>query len=182
MKYNHLIDNKIHIDLNLPDFTWGDSNDIDKIKLLCNLGYNKNVFEIGTYRGRTTYALSQYAETVTTFDLGTNTSLESHLYSDYTVGQIYKENNCKNVTQLIGNSLEFDFTPYYNKFDLVYLDGGHTYDIVKNDFLVSEKLIKHGGWIIIDDMGWPEVKDAITELKNTYHIEILRDIAYYKKI
>lgn len=181
MKYRHLLETQIDINLNLPDFIWGDSNDIDKIKLLCNLAYDKNVFEIGTYRGRTTYALSQYAKTVTTFDLGSNVSLENNLYSDYVVGQVYKENNCENVTQLIGNSLEFDFSPHYDKFDLVYLDGGHTYDIVKNDFEISNKLIKQGGWIIVDDMGWPEVKKAMIELKETYNIEILRDIAYYRK-
>lgn len=168
-------------DIDIPEFIWGDTNDPEKIELLCKLGYNKNVFELGTYRGRTTYVLSQYANKVTTFDLGSNISLESDLYSDYIVGEIYKKNNCKNVTQLIGNSLNFDFTPYYEKFDLVYLDGGHTFDIVKNDFEISFNLLKPGGWIIVDDIGWIEVKNAINDLMDIYNIKILNDIAYYKK-
>jgi predicted O-methyltransferase YrrM len=187
MSYQKIIQENPDLDVNLdknidlPEFIWGDTNDLEKIKLLCKLGYNKNVFELGTYRGRTTYILSQYAKHVTTFDLGSNISLESKLYSNYDVGEIYKKNNCTNVTQLIGNSLEFDFTPHYEKFDLVYLDGGHTYDIVKNDFEVSFNLLKPGGWIIVDDMGWSEVKQAMMDLTSSYNIEFLNDIAYYKK-
>ena len=175
--YNGLDTNVV---LDLLPHTHGDTYDDGIIELLCVLSKNKNVFEIGTYRGRTTHNLALNANKVVTFDLGSNVSNDG--YEDYTLGEIYKKHNHKNITQLVGDSLEFDFTPYYNQSDVVFLDGGHVYEVVKKDFKTSLKLLKDEGYIIIDDPNWGGVKKAITEFQSIYKIELINNIYFYKKI
>ncbi len=34
------------------------------------------------------------------------------------------------ITQLLGDSLSFDFSPWFNSIDLVLIDGGHEYEVV----------------------------------------------------
>ena len=171
-------DTNIKFELNDPHI-FGDTYDEGIIRLLCILSKGKNIFEIGTYRGRTTHNLALNANKVVTFDLGENTSDDG--YNNYKVGEIYKNNNHTNVTQLIGNSLKFDFSPYYNQFDVVFLDGGHSYEAAKNDFEISLKLLKDEGCIIIDDPSWPGVNKAITEFQSTYNIQLIENIFFYKK-
>ena len=181
MEYYEFFKNEwdVEIDINLYGWVWGDTGDKGIIELLCKLSKDKNVFEIGTYRGRTTHALSKNAKQVYTFDLGENTSGEG--YSDYEVGELWKKSGCENVTQLIGDSLTFDFSPYYNMFDVVFLDAGHSYEAAKNDFYVSLNLLKDGGHMIIDDPEWDGVKQAVNELKKDYDIRRIKNINYYRK-
>jgi predicted O-methyltransferase YrrM len=132
----------------LENFTNGETGNTDTIKLLCTLGENKDVFEFGTFQGRTTRQIALFAKSVTTFDLGLNTSGEGE-YPDYEVGKYSKD--MPNVTQLIGNSLTFDFSPYYGKFDLVYVDGGHSFECITADFAHATQLVRPGGIVIVDD-------------------------------
>ena len=162
----------------LENFTNGETGNTDTIKLLCTLGENKDVFEFGTFQGRTTRQIALFAKSVTTFDLGLNTSGEGE-YPDYEVGKYSKD--MPNVTQLIGNSLTFDFSPYYGKFDLVYVDGGHSYEVCKSDFMNAIKVLKHQGWIIIDDPDWPGVAAAVHELTPQYPIYRVSTFLVYKR-
>jgi predicted O-methyltransferase YrrM len=52
-------------------------------------------------------------------------------------------------------------------YDFVFLDGAHTWDVDGFAFLLIDKLLKPGGWILFDDLywrmdaeGWPEVPEA----------------------
>ena len=50
------------------------------------------------------------------------------------------------------------------RFDMVYLDGGHTWDITGFGFFLADKLLRPGGWLIFDDIDWsyatsPKFKD-----------------------
>lgn len=59
-------------------------------------------------------------------------------------------------------------------FDLVYIDGDHTYEGVVKDLAAWYPKVKKGGVICGDDIGWPGVKQAVDEffirLKKEYHI------------
>ena len=45
-----------------------------------------------------------------------------------------------NIKHLTGNSLEFDFAKLDKKFDLVFIDGNHHFEYIKND---SEKVFRY---------------------------------------
>lgn len=44
------------------------------------------------------------------------------------------------------------------RFDLCYLDGGHTWDATGFGFVLVDMLLKPGGWIIFDDLDWTITK------------------------
>jgi hypothetical protein len=66
-----------------------------------------------------------------------------------------------------------------SKIDFVFLDGGHSYETVKNDLeCCLEVVTKSNGVIMCDDYNFghlPDVKIAIDEFtnKNNFHCEIL---------
>jgi len=39
-------------------------------------------------------------------------------------------------------------------FDLVYLDGGHSWDVTGFGFFLVDKLLRDDGWLIFDDIDW----------------------------
>lgn len=40
------------------------------------------------------------------------------------------------------------------RFDLVYLDGGHSWDVTGFAFFLVDRLLRPGGWLIFDDIDW----------------------------
>lgn len=174
---NPFTDYERRVNLHIESKVWGDTVP-GIISLLTSLAKNKSVFEFGTFRGQTTYNLSKTAAEVYTFDLGDNSSDDS--YPEYIVGDVYKRNNATNVTQLIGDSLTYDFSELYNKFDLIWLDAGHSYEACKKDFETSMQIIKQDttAIIAIDDYpAWGGVKQAVEEIAETKHLYHLPEIA-----
>lgn len=57
-----------------------------------------------------------------------------------------------------------------------YIDGNHTYDFAKKDFINTDKHLISGGFILFDDSGadspWG-VKDVIAEVKETGQYEVI---------
>ncbi|MBJ7339799.1 class I SAM-dependent methyltransferase [Mycolicibacterium sp.] len=47
-------------------------------------------------------------------------------------------------------------------FDLIFIDGWHTFDHTLVDMFYANRLIKMGGYIVVDDCGWPSVSKAIS--------------------
>jgi predicted O-methyltransferase YrrM len=62
--------------------------------------------------------------------------------------------------------LEEDSTP---RFDLCYLDGAHSWSVDGFAFLLVDRLLKPGGWIIFDDINW--TYDKSPTLKNTEYVK-----------
>ena len=52
------------------------------------------------------------------------------------------------------------------EFDLVFIDGWHTFDQTLVDMYYANRLIKLGGYIIIDDANWASVSKAISYFAN----------------
>jgi hypothetical protein len=55
------------------------------------------------------------------------------------------------VTQLFGDSKEFDETPLLAKCDLIFVDGSHAYSYVKSDTEKALRMLKPGGVILWHD-------------------------------
>jgi len=104
-------------------------------------------FEIGTWRGESVANVSRVAANCVSLNLSPREMKErgiSHRYID--VHEHFSKNR-SNVEHVYGNSRTFDFRGLGRKFDLVFIDGDHHYDYVKNDtrqvieYLVHEKSI-----------------------------------------
>lgn len=57
-----------------------------------------------------------------------------------------------------------------SRFDFVYIDGAHLWDVDGFAFLLVDRLLNVGGWVLFDDLDWtlatsPSLKDAEWVLK-----------------
>ncbi len=64
-------------------------------------------------------------------------------------------------------------------FDFVFIDGGHTWDSDGFSFLLADRLLKPGGWMLFDDVLWTPatmageawVEEMPEEERNVAHVE-----------
>jgi predicted O-methyltransferase YrrM len=118
------------------------------------------IFEIGTFDGRTTLNLAANTKgQVLTLDLPASEIDSTRLpidpsdanYIDKPAsGARFKgREEASRITQLLGDSASFDFTPWYGKVDLVFIDGAHSKEYVLNDTEKAQRLLRPGGGIIL---------------------------------
>ena len=136
----------------------------------------KTIFEIGTFDGRTTMnmAINAKESELFTLDLpqkesyrtkfrikkGDLTFIDKEVSGKRFIGTEFESR----ITQIYADSAQFDYEPYNNKIDLVFIDGSHTYEYVISDTKKALKLLKNGkGVIIWHDYGWREVVTALNE-------------------
>ena len=55
------------------------------------------------------------------------------------------------IKQLYGDSMSFDFSPYFGKMDIVFVDGAHHYAAVESDTKNALRMAKPGGVVIWHD-------------------------------
>ena len=129
---------------------------------------SKNIFEFGTCSGKTTYlmALNSSEDTkITTITLNPN---EINNIQKFVKDNESSYKNIKNETiydkflfsgtpeekkieVIFINSLDFKNTEFKEKIDFIFIDGGHTYSIVKNDSEKSFEMLKPNGIILWHD-------------------------------
>lgn len=155
-----------------------------ELKVISNLvkQYNpKKIFEIGTFKGRTTLnmAINSGEDTqIFTLDLPSEDFNKAKLTIEAgEAAYVKKEQSGERflnhpashkIKQLFGDSATFDFMPYQNQIDLVFIDASHSYDYVLNDSLKVLSLMKKGGVILWHDYtNWSGVRDALNHLYET---------------
>ena len=105
-------------------------------------------------------------------------------YSQAAVEDLLKKFK-NNINLIKGNSNLILKKIDMSKIDYVFLDGGHTYETVKNDLECCLDVIKSNGTILCDDYNFghlPDVKNAIDEFvkKNELNCQILCDGRFAK--
>jgi predicted O-methyltransferase YrrM len=133
----------------------------------------RRVFEFGTYPGRTTFHLArgEHVQAVYTLDLDPASSYPADLKIGRAVKAVHErqlqghffrtQEAGRLVTQLHGDSRTFDYAPYRESMDLVFVDGGHTYDLVVNDTVHAFSILAPGGVIVWHDFA-PKGRDVTT--------------------
>ena len=136
-------------------------------------------FEIGTSLGRTTWTVAHHNPTleIYTLDVPQTTEADETAFAvgadDRTYfrpaqacGEAFRETSeSDRITQLWGDSATFDYTPYTDKIDFVYIDGAHTYEYVKNDTQWVLQMLSPDGTIVWDDyVTSPGVYEYLNEL------------------
>ena len=97
-------------------------------------------------------------------------------YSHKSVIKLLKK--FKNNINIIKGNSNYILKDFTNKFDYVFLDGGHKYETVKNDLNNLTNVINDNGTILCDDYNLtyaPGVKKAIDEYvyEKKYNLKIL---------
>lgn len=137
----------------------------------------RTVFEIGTFRGVTTYNLAKCAAedaVVYTLDLPpsfTHTAfrlheLEVRFAEKAEIGEVYRRHpESRKIVQLQGDSALFDFSRYAGLIDFVLVDASHTYANCLSDSLRAITLRSSRGVIAWHDYNvWPGVTAALDDL------------------
>ncbi|MDP8261730.1 MAG: class I SAM-dependent methyltransferase [Candidatus Ancaeobacter aquaticus] len=145
----------------------------------CRAG--SNLFEIGTFDGRTTLNLAMNAPAecmVYTLDLPPDletklplASGEQHMIDKPQSGlryEAYRQTHpalIGRVHQLLGDSAAFDYSPYKDTCSLIFVDGSHSYDYEMSDTRAAMDMVESGGVVIWHDYGiWEDVNKALEEL------------------
>lgn len=182
---------------------------VSELALICGIIRKEKplgIFEIGTMNGRTTLnmALNSPEECkIFTLDLPKDEASETQypiskrfrkLVDKEVSGELFLNKSAaefpeKNkITQLLGDSGKFDFSPYYNSIDFIFIDGSHDYEYVLNDSEVALKLLRKGKGVILwhDYRNGMEVVKAIETFRKRHpglEIHRVKDtaFAYLKK-
>jgi predicted O-methyltransferase YrrM len=97
-------------------------------------------FEIGTWRGESVANVATVAETCYTLNLSANEMKAMGLNRRYIDLHGHFSEGISNIHHIYGNTRSFDFQSLNRKFDLIFIDGDHHFEMVKND---TEKVFKH---------------------------------------
>jgi hypothetical protein len=148
--------------------------------------YNaRNIFEIGTLDGRTTLNMaancSQKAK-IYTLDLPKvklhytklplNHGDKMYFYKEITGSRFFGNVYAKKITQLYGDSATFDFSPFTNTMDFIFIDGLHSCEYVLNDSTKALQLVRNNKGIIVwhDYMLWSGVTRALNALYLNFRV------------
>ena len=158
---------------------------IAELSILCWIARNvapETIFEFGTSDGRTTinFALNTPGNCqIHTLDLPEEERRffycqEQELLGkeNFTVpfkenvGLCYRDHSLSSkVTQLYGDSTQFDYAPYFGKMDLIFIDANHEYKYVKSDTENALKMLSEHGTIVWHDYPyWEGVWRYLDEL------------------
>jgi hypothetical protein len=162
----------------------------------------KNIFEIGTCTGKTTYLFARNSPpdaTVTTITLSpeqlneykkgqadneksTEDAVSESAFNNFLYSDTPEE---KKIIQLFGDSKQLNVDPYRGKMDLIFVDGSHAYSYVLNDSEKALSMIAPNGIILWHDYRGPfdtiDVFKALNKLaagKKLVHIKGTSLVAY----
>jgi hypothetical protein len=128
----------------------------------------ETAFEIGSYNGLTalTLALNLPSATIHTLDLGPTDQPALPLFRDDPLHIVERRSRlydgseaAKRIVQHLGDSATFDFSPYYGRCDLVYVDGAHSFEYVQSDSERAFRLVSADG-VVVWDGYWYLVPDV----------------------
>ena len=157
---------------------------------------SKNIFEFGTCSGKTTYLMALNSDKDTKI---TSLTLKPSLINSIKKNEEDNKVSFRNIKNesvyerflfsgtdvekkikiIFQNSLDFNEKNLEKKMDLIFIDGGHTYTVVKNDTEKSFSMLSNKGIILWHDYapGKKSSKDIvkylgeISKTKNIFHIE-----------
>lgn len=134
---------------------------------LARLAEGKIVLEVGSYCGRSTICLAKTAVAVTavdTFD-GRGTAAQGDTFPQF-IRNLDRHGVVNKVRPVRADSVTVlpDLPPVY---DLVFIDGDHSYESVKQDAELASRVLKPGGILAFHDYDSesdPGVTQAVDEL------------------
>lgn len=172
-----------------PDTRHANHVDMLYVCAIARHHHARRIFEFGTYLGRTTYHLTLGAdvEQVLTLDLPPSAGHGDNLHLGRAVRTVLERDlqgyffrggaSERRIVQLHGDSRTFDYSPYYGSIDVVFVDGGHSYELIASDTERAFRMLRPGGVVIWHDFA-PKSRDVVKfarELSMTRPLFWVRD-------
>ncbi len=114
--------------------------DIALLKKLARKIPDCNYFEIGTWRGESVANVASVAKLCYTLNLSESEMKDLGFNPRYIGLHRFYSRDIPNIIHLEGNTRSFDFQSLNCKFDLIFIDGDHHFEMVKND---TQKVFSH---------------------------------------
>lgn len=161
IRFSELTDGKETVEIVEPIWQRGNITYLELliINLLVKEFNPQNILEIGTFNGRTTLNLAANSSSdakVYTIDIPKTVSPALSLAPDSeqfidkeVIGERFLNKDTSKIVQLYGDTATFDFSPYFNKMDMVFIDGAHSFEYVMNDSKIALKLLRDGRGLIL---------------------------------
>lgn len=164
--------------------------DLSLIRGLCKSVPGCKYFEIGTCRGESVVNVADVCSECYTMDLEPSAILDK---TEAATIACFSKNDPR-IKQIYGDSATFDYAGMGKKFDVIFIDGDHHYEMVKSDTEKVFKYLAHENTIVIwHDYGYDpvspryEVFAAIMDgmppvlRKNLYHVSNTMCAVYINK-
>jgi hypothetical protein len=145
-------------------------------------GITGNLLEIGAFHGKSAILLGyclQPGERLVVSDTFEHTDgltvegMAEHVTYHTTLRQQeFERNYCRfhpSLPELIvGPSAQLDRVALARQFRLIHVDGGHEYEVVREDILTARTLLGDGGIVIFDDWSQPHCPGVAMALWESY--------------
>lgn len=137
-------------------FGFGERSFYWMFKLLTDRLPNDMTFlEIGVFRGQTLALIRTLKPNAGIFGISPMDSTDGHWESDYNkdvmrIHQVFSLINPR-IIKGLSTDLEVMRQVEHESMDIVYIDGGHSYEVVKSDMKCYPKKVKIGGYLVVDD-------------------------------
>jgi Methyltransferase domain len=153
----------------------------------------RSVFEIGTFTGLTalTIAMNCPEAVVHTLDLPATAQPAltidpgdaNYLTSAARIRVFEGRQEAARIIQHEGDSAQFDYSALNEQFDLVYIDGSHSYEYVVKDSQAAFSIVSSRGAIVWDDYSrtWPDIVRYLNERVDLklYRVPETRLVAWF---
>jgi len=128
--------------------------DFALLQLLCRRYKVATYLEIGTWRGESVANVAPFVSEAFTLNLPDETLRQMGQNEAYIQSHRFFSSQLNNVTHLFGDSATFDWTPYQQKCDLIFIDGDHSTEAVQRDTQTALQLRKSENSILV----WHDAK------------------------
>ncbi len=142
-------------DLNetLENFTFLDGTsqtiDIAFLKALCRQFDKCEYLEIGSWRGESLFNISPVIHSGVSVSFSSDEVMKRFNNKPMADSIKFFSNTLPNIKHVEADSLTFDFNSLNQKFDVIFVDGDHTYEGVKSDTSNAFKLLKNESSVIV---------------------------------
>ena len=161
IEMNAILENR-PIYLKVCSFLWGGSGVLDYalLKAACEFcarkhgeDYQVDYLEIGTWRGESIINVMESDKVNSAYSV----TLSADIDDNATTRSLIKDNanfflsryHSEKFHQVFANSMSFDFSTLNKKFDVIFIDGDHSYEAILSDTKKMEALLKDEHSIIV---------------------------------